>query len=295
MKTFLIATAVLASWLAVAARAHAATSDADDAASALVAQAASAYDQNELDEALRLLARAYEISPRPSILYNQAQVLRAKNDCVAALDAYQRFIDTTAADDPNRERAVSRRAEMQACAAQRPAAPAGETTPAETPPPAPPPAPEPKLDTLQLAAADPTAASPPPAAVATQSPTAPAEDAGRGRRRAMRVAGWTAVGVGVLAAGASAVFAWQAHSIQEDLNNEIQAGGSPWTPDKQSREAEGQGDATRARWFGAAAAVAAGGGATLLIISRPAPATQGATASATSASTTALIGWSGTF
>ena len=116
MKTFLVASAVLVSWLAIAARGQAATPpDAEGAASALVADAARAYDQNQLDEALRLLARAYELSPRPSILYNQAQVLRAKNDCVAALDAYQRFIATTTADNPNRERALNRRAEMQTC------------------------------------------------------------------------------------------------------------------------------------------------------------------------------------
>ena len=119
MRTFLVATAVLASWLAIPARVHAAPPDAEGTASALVADAARAYDQNQLDEALRLLARAYELSPRPSILFNQAQVFRAKNDCAAALDAYQRFIDTTTPADPNRERALQRRTEMQTCADQR--------------------------------------------------------------------------------------------------------------------------------------------------------------------------------
>ena len=120
MKTFLVASAVLASWLAIAARGQAATPpDAEGAASALVADAARAYDQNQLDEALRLLARAYELSPRPSILYNQAQVFRAKDDCVAALDAYQRFIAATTPNDPNRERALLRRAEMQTCVDKR--------------------------------------------------------------------------------------------------------------------------------------------------------------------------------
>ena len=101
------------------ARRGGAPPDAEGAASALVADAARAYDQNQLDEALRLLARAYELSPRPSILFNQAQVLRAKNDCAAALDAYQRFIAATTPNDPNRERAVNRRAEMQACVDKR--------------------------------------------------------------------------------------------------------------------------------------------------------------------------------
>ena len=36
----------------------------------------------------------------------------------------------------------------------------------------------------------------------------------------MRITGWTLVGVGVVAAGASAVLAWQAHNIQEELNTD---------------------------------------------------------------------------
>jgi hypothetical protein len=298
MKTFLVASAVLASWLAIAARGQAAIAPADagGAASALVADAARAYDQNQLDEALRLLARAYELSPRPSILYNQAQVLRAKNDCVAALDAYQRFIAATTPDDPNRERALNRRAEMQTCVDKRggapvemkpevsPAPPALTTTPVEATPPAPTATPDP----VRLTIAEPApGAQAPPAAVSSQSPTSPADDAGRGRRRAMRITGWTLVGVGVLAAGTAGVLAWQAHNIQEELNT-----GPIWS---QPREDEGRQAATLARWFGAAAAVAGGGGAALLIVTRPAAATGDAAGSQASHAATTLVGWSGTF
>ena len=294
MKTSLVASAVLASWLAIAARGQAATapSDAEGAACALVAEAARAYDQNQLDVALRLLARAYELSPRPSILYNQAQVLRVKNDCVAALDAYQRFIAATTPDDPNRARALNRRAEMLTCADKQagapidtrpemsPAPPALATAPAEAAPPAPTATPEP----VKLAIAD---QAPPgqaaPVVVGSQGSTSPADDAERSRRRAMRITGWTLVGAGVLAAGTAAVLAWQAHSIQEELNT-----GDTWT---QSREDEGRQAATLARWFGAAAAVAGGGGATLLIVSRPTAAPGDAPRTAA----TALVGWSGTF
>ena len=76
------------------------TPEAAPTATALVEQAAHAYDGNQWDEALRLLARAYELSPRPSIVYNQAQVMRAKGDCAGALDAYARFLATTTPDDP---------------------------------------------------------------------------------------------------------------------------------------------------------------------------------------------------
>jgi tetratricopeptide (TPR) repeat protein len=281
LKAFLVASAVLASSLAIPARVQAAPPDAEGAASALVADAARAYDQNQLDEALRLLARAYELSPRPSILFNQAQVFRAKNDCAAALDAYQRFIDTTTQNDPNRERALQRRTEMQACAD-----PLKQTAPATAPPAEPPTASTTAPAPVQLTIADPAPVAPAPVAVSTQSSTSPADDAGRGRRRAMRITGWTLVGVGVVAAGASAVLAWQAHNIQEEINS------GTWS---QSRENEGRRDASRARWLGAAAALAGGGGAALLIVSRPPPALGSAAGSAAPHAATALLGWSGTF
>jgi hypothetical protein len=217
MRAPLVAAAVLASLLATSARGEAAEPDAEATATALVADAARAYDQSQLDEALRLLARAYELSPRPSILYNRAQVLRTKDDCAAALDAYQRFIAATTPADPNRERAVHRRAEMQACVDTRARAgaspaPAAPAKPAEEPPPAEPaaPAPGPKLT---LADRSPDTA--PPAVVI--APVAPAADHATDHRRTMRMTGLALVGVGVLSAATSAVLAWQAHSIQEEL------------------------------------------------------------------------------
>ena len=145
MRTLLVAAAVLAFWVAAPARGdaevrqrgHAPSAGAEAAADVLIEQAARAYDQNRLDEALGLLARAYELSARPSILYNRAQVLRAKDDCAAALDAYSRFVAETTPDDPNRERASRRRDEMQACVDRRKA----EATTSAQPPAADGPAP----------------------------------------------------------------------------------------------------------------------------------------------------------
>ncbi|HVT09381.1 MAG TPA: hypothetical protein VHO67_18100 [Polyangia bacterium] len=252
-------------------------------ADALIEQAARAYDGNRLDEALDLLGRAYALSPRPSILYNQAQVWRAKDDCAAALDAYARFIAATTPDDPNRARAERRRTEMQSCverrkaeAASAPSPPAAE--PSETAPVLPPPAPV----TAPAPAAEP--------AVTLASPPAPSGDESDGRRRrVMRIAGWTLVGAGVVAAGVAAAFAWQAHQHQNELNQKIDSG-SPWNDGWRSLVDEGQSDANWARWLGAAAAVAGGGGVALLIVSRP-PAAGGPPPRAA----TALLGWSGSF
>lgn len=287
LKTLVAATVLLAALRAAPALGDTPRErDAEATASALVADAARAYDQNQLDEALRLLARAYELSPRPSILYNQAQVLRTKNDCAAALDAYQRFIVTTIPDDANRERAEQRRAEMQACVDRAkpdgasPVVPVADEAASAKPAAAP--------DPAQLAIAEraPPAASPA-TAVGAQITTGPSADPARGRHRTTRIAGWGLVGVGVVAAGAAAVLSWQAHGIQEDLNNS-----DTWRHDSQSREDEGRRDATWARWCAAAAAVAGGGGAALLVISRPTAASGSAAAPRPSS---ALIGWSGTF
>ena len=284
MKTPLIGAAVLASWLATPARAEPAPADAEAAARALVADAARAYDQNQLDEALRLLARAYDLSPRPSILYNQAQVLRTKNDCAAALDAYQRFIATTTPADPNRARAEQRRTEMQACVdQQRPAE--AEQAPAATSPAASAPAAAP--NPVQLAITErPPAERAAPAVAAPTLATSPAEDSARGRRRTMRIAGWVLVGAGVLAASAAAAYAWEAHHIQEELNAAKEF--------PLSRYDEGERDATRARWCGAAAALAGAGGATLLIVARPRPVTADAPGNA-GPQAAALLEWTGTF
>ncbi|HVY37167.1 MAG TPA: hypothetical protein VHM31_04510 [Polyangia bacterium] len=254
-------------------------------ADALIEQAARAYDGNRLDEALDLLGRAYALSPRPSILYNQAQVWRAKDDCAAALDAYSRFIAATTPDDPNRARADRRRTEMQACvdrrkaeAASAPSPPAAE--PSETAPVLPPPSP------VTAPAAAP--------AVALASPPAPSGDESDShRRRVMRIAGWTLVGAGVVAAGAAAAFAWEAHQHQNELNEKID-GHVPWTGGPQSLADAGERDASWARWLGAAAAVAGGGGVALLIVSRP-PAAAGGVGGSPPPAATALLGWSGTF
>jgi len=273
-KAFLVAAALLAASFASTARAAAAP-DAETAATALIEQAARAYDQNQLDEALELLTRAYGLSARPSILYNQAQVLRAKDDCAGALDAYRHFLETTTPDDPNRERALHRRDEMQACADQRAAATA---PPKLTPPP---PA---------------AAASPPPAVlVRTPAPTdRPEGDHPSGHRRAMRAAGWTLVGAGVLAAGAAAVLAWEAHDKQAELTQDLRKMVHPeWTEHEKSLYDDGPRYATAARWCGAIAAAAGAGGAALLIIARP-PATGGSAAANTAFPAT-LIGWSGNF
>lgn len=272
-KALALAAVLLITWVTAPARGEPAGGNDEAAASALVEQAAHAYDDNQLDEALQMLARAYALSPRASILYNQAQVLRAKDDCAGALDAYRRFLATAAPDDANRERAARRRDEMQACVDRRnPPTPA----PVKLTPPEP---------------ARPVA----PAGVIASAPANPVHDEpAPSHRRGMRVAGWALLGAGVVATGAAVALAWHAHSIQNELNGDLQrqSGGVPtwWTSSLAARATDGQNAATGAWWCAGFAALAGGGSAALFILSRPA-----AEHDAAGQSHTALLGWSGTF
>jgi len=265
MKTLALASLLLAVCLAGSARAQPAGGDDEAAATELVEQAARAYDQNQLDEALQLLSRAYALSPRPSILYNQAQVLRTKDDCAGALDAYRRFIDATSPDDPNRERALRWRDEMQTCAERRAPHPAS----------------------VKLTLDEPVRpAATPPAAVITAPAAEQTADRPVRHGRALRASGWASLAVGVVAAGVAAAYAWEAHDIANELNTAINAN-HMWPPDWQNRIDQGNRDASRAWWCAGIAAVAGGAGTTLLIVSRP-TSTGGETH-------TALLGWSGNF
>ncbi len=301
MRSFLLAAVLLSSSLAVPARAEsqlspaasAPTSGSETTADALVEQAARAYDRNQLDEALALLARAYELSARPSILYNRAQVLRAKDDCAAALDAYSRFVAAATPDDPNRPRASRRRDEMQACVDRQKAEAKAESTTA-----APPPAPDPAVVAAPapaLAVADRTPANDPPiVAVAAPIPGEREDDSGR-PHRVMRVASWALVGAAIVAGAVAAALAWQAHDDQNQLNQAIDQN-TPWDRSSWDPVAQrGHRNATWARWLGAAAAVAGGSGVALLIVSRPTAATAPIAGAPAPQSTMALIGWSGAF
>ncbi len=272
--TLALAAVMLTGWTGGPARAQPASPGGDAASNDLVEQAAQAYDQNQLDEALRLLSRAYQLSPRPSILYNQAQVLRAKDDCAAALEAYRRFIAAAAPDDANRERAERRRDEMQACVAR-------QSPPAAAPA---------RLNLQETARPD------PPAGVAVTAPVpTPEEQHPRRPRRALRVGGWSLLGASVVAAGAAAVLAWEAHDIQNEVNADLQRARTVWSGDLAARAGEGQNDATRAWWCAGVAALAGAGSGALFLLSRPPAAAGDSPVTASARTPGALVGWSGSF
>lgn len=162
-----------------------------------VRRAAEAYDRGEFDQALALLQAAYDESPKPALLFNMAQVQRSKRDCATAAATYRRFLDTTAPDDPNRERAERYEGDMLACAA-RADGPTPQLPPARRALTSPPP--EPAPSSVQL----------------TQSlPPIPDRPAPAWTTR--RIVAYALLGAGVLAAGGSGVSAWQASKTQQEV------------------------------------------------------------------------------
>jgi len=246
----------------------------------LVTQAARQYDQNQLPEALQTLKRAYAASPRPSILFNMAQVQRAQGDCAAAHASYARFLTETPATDPNRDRAERREAEMQACldrlAATAQAAP--PAAPKLAPPGAAPSSPGPAL-ALQ---------TPPPPSGADLHTTAPPPSRPETHSARARMAGWALAGVGAMAAGTAAFLAWRAAANSAQVEKEVQTKNKSYDdPTVKSLIGDGERDARWARYLGLGAALAGGAGITVLIVTRHAEPGQRQTA--------AVIGWSTDF
>jgi hypothetical protein len=236
----------------------------DDAnVDALIEKAAKEYDEGQLDSAVRTLEEARALSSRAAILYNLAQVNRAKGACAPALDAYTRFLEQTAPDDPNRERAQRRQAEMKTCVAEK----AASLVPATAVVPAPA-----KTATYPVASAEPSAKKPENVQLSMAAPQqvpspVPTEatliqqppDFPSPRERRMRIAGWTLAATAVAATGVAGIFQWQAFEAQRSV---VSSG--MWN---QKSAQEGERAANRARWAAGTALLSAGGSATLFILS----------------------------
>lgn len=79
-----------------------------------------AYSEENYEEAIEHLERAYRLSKVPALVFNLAQAhrLRGPDGCQEAVRLYQRYLE----DDPNapnRKEALERIAEMASCATQQ--------------------------------------------------------------------------------------------------------------------------------------------------------------------------------
>jgi tetratricopeptide (TPR) repeat protein len=80
----------------------------------------------QYDRASEAFAEAYELDPDPKYLYARAQAERLHGNCAAAIDLYQRFLDTDPPDPASTEAVLNRDRCKEIVEAERPppAAPA---------------------------------------------------------------------------------------------------------------------------------------------------------------------------
>ncbi|MBK8713517.1 MAG: hypothetical protein IPN32_02105 [Deltaproteobacteria bacterium] len=124
--------ALALSWPTLA-RAEPSSSEADTE----LQRGLAAYADGEYEQAIAHFKRSHALRADPSTLYAWAQATRSVGDCAAAIDLYQRFIDSGAAGE-SREAAVQnqQRCREQLAAEPREPAPQPVPPPAVTSPPA---------------------------------------------------------------------------------------------------------------------------------------------------------------
>jgi len=164
--------------------------------SALEASGNKHFELAEYDAAIADFKEAYRIGDAPGYLYNIAQAYRLKGDCRNAAIFYKNYLRRQP-DASNAAKVRERITEMEACAAKQPPEPVvtPPTTTTTTPPPP--------------TTTAPTEASEPP----VEEPEPPvANDRGW-----MKIAGFSAIGVGALSFGLGAKFMLDGKSANDDL------------------------------------------------------------------------------
>jgi tetratricopeptide (TPR) repeat protein len=166
------------------------------------------YNEGRYAEAAKEFIKAYELAPRPALLFDIAQSYRFAGDCSAAAAYYRKFVDAVK-DAPNLDKVQKYLDQMDACVAaqeKKPEPPA--------PPPSPPPAPPPPS---------------PSAVVVAPPPAAEPADPGVTKRHT-----GVALGIVGLAAVATGVYFTHAVGVAEDdraalQDRCIQMAGNPTT------------------------------------------------------------------
>jgi tetratricopeptide (TPR) repeat protein len=90
------------------AQAPAATSDNVDIAKAHFNTGQAYYEHGRFVDAAHEFEEAYRLSGRAPLLYNMGKAYDGASDFADALDAYQRFLDATPRDNPDRDFATKR-------------------------------------------------------------------------------------------------------------------------------------------------------------------------------------------
>lgn len=199
------------------------------------------YNLGEFDPAVEEFKKAYELSNAPGLLFNIAQVYRAKEDFKQALYFYRTFLRLQP-DAPNRADVEARVADLERMMAEKQKL--QEAPPKETMTPTGEVKAEAKPEPMQ----------------STPQPLQRTDTGEPGGGKTLEVAGLITAGVGVALLGTGIAFGLSASSAQDDVNKAVQSG-MPWTPELQQKYDDGQSSATKATAFMiiGGAAVAGGG------------------------------------
>jgi len=186
------------------------------------------YEAGAYDEAIREFHEAYRLSKAPALLYNLSQAYDKKGDYANARDNLKRYIDSGNAEEGEMPQLQEKLRAYDQRLRGKPPEP--KQTAPKTAPPEPRPAPAP---------------APPPEAV-TPPPPRPA-----GSGPPFKVWKWVAGGAGVASVILSTVFAIDAKSQQNKIED-AQGRGMPYTQELQDAYSRGQRDNTLAVVFGVA-------------------------------------------
>ena len=219
-------------------------------AAALFREAEARYVAGDVAGALEAMDRSYTLSGRAELLFNLGELRRELGRCADARRDYEAYLERVTAG----ARRESAREALDALRTECPDA-------ADVTPPASPPAPV-------LAPAIPERAS----VVVPPSANVPVAESDRSVRP-LTVAGWSAIGAGVLAGIGATVFAVKAANDESRLESRIKE--LQRTPDgdgfydaDEELEADGKRSAMWARVLGIGAAGFAGVGVSLLVFGR---------------------------
>lgn len=101
--------------------------------------AMAAWDADDLATARRLFESAYDLEPKPMLLYSLGQIARLQGDCREATRRLEAFLET----DPSAKAEAEARVNIERCAAELAAEPEPEPKPEPEPEPRSEPVPEP--------------------------------------------------------------------------------------------------------------------------------------------------------
>ena len=175
-RTNPLAAAIVAVVLAHGPVAHASASrsiepesgEAPSEADALSAEAVQAFKAKDYDTAIAKFERAYEVDPQPNYKFNIGRVYEEKGDLENAVKYYQQFVQSPGVDIESREAATARLKVLRQALQE--------------------------LRDEQAKAREGNEPATPATNVVTDQP--PVDDAAKARKRKLRIAGYSLLGVG---------------------------------------------------------------------------------------------------